>query len=155
MTLDAEKQALLERIDDVRNRVLNLVEGLDPELVIHPDSGWCLRDVLAHVTAWQREAVEAGRAHIAGGPELPVRYIPRFNQDAYEESRQLSTEEIFAAWREVYDDLKDVVRSAPTDRWNVEFVNSWGARGTLAELVRSILSHDAEHVAEIRRALGE
>jgi DinB superfamily len=155
MTLEEEKQALIEAIDYVRDRLNALIDGVDPDVVIHPASGWRLRDVLAHIAAWQREAVAAGRAHIAGEPEIPRQYIPRFNQETYEAWKEVDPQEVRAALWAVYDDLKDMVRHAPDECWDVEFVNSWHSQGTLTQHVRAILSHDAEHVSEIWQALSE
>jgi hypothetical protein len=153
MTLEDDKAALIERIDYVRDRIAALIEGVEPDTVIHDGSGWRLRDVLAHIAAWQGEAVAAGYSHIAGQGELPRRDIARFNQAAYEEWARLGAPDVLDAWQAVYDDLKDMVRRAPAEAWTDEFVYPWSEKGTLATLVRSILSHDAEHVAEIRAAL--
>jgi hypothetical protein len=155
MTLDDKKQALSNQIDDVRDSLSTLINGVDPNVVIHQDTGWRLHDVLAHILAWEQDAVEACRGHIAGEPDMPMRDIPRFNDAAYQEWRGRAWSEVYAAWWGVYDTLKDVVTRIPADRWDVEFVNSWGAMGTLAFTVRAILAHDAEHIVQIREALGE
>jgi len=155
MTLEAEKQALFEKIDYVRDRISELIDGVDPNLVIHSASGWRLCDLLAHITSWQREAVAAGLAHVAGQPEIPRQNVMAFNEASYKQWQSLSQQQIYADWLSVYEELKDVVRRAPAETWQEEFVYSWGQQGTLATLVRSILSHDAEHVAEIQRALNE
>lgn len=154
MALEDETAALIERIDYVRDRVAALIEGVDTETIIHPASGWSLRDILAHIAAWQREAIAAGDAYLAGKGDTPLRDIHRFNQEAHEDSRRVSTQEVLDDWRAVYEALKDLVRRAPVDTWAGEFVFPWGERGTVATLVRSILSHDAEHAAEIRAALN-
>jgi hypothetical protein len=155
MTLEDEERALNETIDRMRDRISALIDGVDPNLVIHQASGWRLRDLLAHIAAWEQEVVAAGKAHIAGEPEIPRQNIPRFNEKAYEKWKGMADQQVHAAWLAVYDDLKDVVLRAPADRWEVAFVNSWGADGTLPQHVHAILAHDAEHVDEIRRALGE
>ena len=149
MTLEEQKQSLIDAIDHVRNRLRTLIEGVDPDLVIHPASGWRLRDVLAHIVAWEREAVAAGKAHSEGKPEIPRQDISRFNQEAYEAWKEVDPQEVKTAHRAVYDELIDVVQRAPAERWGVKFVNSWSARATLDQHVRGILSHDAEHIAEI------
>ncbi len=155
MSLQDEKQALIRAIDDMRDRIGALIDGVDPNTVIHPASGWRLCDLLAHIAAWEQEAIAAGKAHIAGEPEIPRQVIPRFNQEAYEKWKGVEPQAVRAAWLAVYDDLKDVVLRAPAERWKVEFVNSWSLQATLAAHVRAILAHDAEHLAEIRRALSK
>src|SRR5262245_18194606 len=134
MTIDDKKQALIEKIEDARRAFSSLIEGVDPVLVIHADSGWRLYDILVHVAAWEREAVAAGRAHIEGEPELPLQNIPKFNHDSYEAGKHDDVQKVRADWESVYDELIDVVNSAPDDVWFKKFIYSWGERGTLANL---------------------
>ena len=155
MSMQDEKAALIEQIKHVREVIGGLINDVDPNLIIHADSGWRLRDILVHVTAWEQEAIAAAEAHIGGGPELPLQNIPKFNQDAYEGGRQADAQSVQDAWLMIYDDLIDVVTRAPEESWDIEFICTWGELGTLAQLVRSILSHDEEHAAEIRRAINE
>jgi hypothetical protein len=154
MPLEDEKQSVIERIDRVRDRLKAVIDGVDPDALIHQESGWRLRDVLAHIVAWQHEAIAAGKAHISGQPELPIPNMDRFNQEAYEAWKGRDYQEIYAAWLAVYEELKEIVQRAPADRWNVEFTNSWSFRGTLAQHIQSILAHDIEHREEIEGALA-
>jgi hypothetical protein len=153
MTLADQKQTLLDKIDRVRDQICAVIEGVDPDTIIHQESGWRLRDMLAHIVAWQEEAIAAGLAHIGGDAGIPFKNISSFNADAYEAWKDIDYSEIYDSWLAGYAALKEIVERAPDELWDVEFINSWRLVASLAGHVHSILAHDIEHRDEIRDAL--
>src|SRR5256885_7218978 len=90
-----DKQRLLRRLDKAWAALKESYAGLsDPRLTEPGVTGdWSVKDILAHVTTWEREALKHLPLIIAGGrPPRYVSYggIDAFNAKMTEEKRGLS-----------------------------------------------------------------
>src|SRR5437773_4295429 len=93
-----DKQRLLRRLDKAWAALKASYAGLsDPRLTEPGVTGdWSVQDILAHVTAWEREALTHLPLILAGGrPPRHVRYggIAAFNATMTDEKRGLSLAE--------------------------------------------------------------
>lgn len=110
-----KKTELIEAMRRDRAALDTLVGALDDAQLTQPalDAGWSVKDVLAHVSAWERlcaswlEDVAHGRM-----PERPeVRDVDGTNAREYERARDLPRREILAASRRSYEAILDSVRA--------------------------------------------
>ena len=97
----------------------------ESELLIPGVTGrWSVRDIIAHVTWWEEEALEHLPLVLQGGrpPRYSVRYggIDAFNALMTEKRRRLSLHEVLRLHDEVHRRLIDYVRAAPEELLTTE-----------------------------------
>ncbi len=113
-----DKQRLLRRLDKAWAALKESYAGLsDPRLTEPGVTGeWSVKDILAHVTTWEREALKHLPLIIAGGrPPRYVSYggIDAFNAKMTEEKRGLSLSEVLRQLEDTHGHLIDFVRRTP------------------------------------------
>jgi uncharacterized protein (TIGR03083 family) len=108
-TLDAAWTALQESYAGLTDLQLE-----EPGVV----GDWSVKDILAHVTIWEQEALRYLPLIMEGG--TPPRYktyggIDAFNARMIEERRGLSLSEVRAQLEETHEQLVDFVANVPMD----------------------------------------
>jgi hypothetical protein len=114
----AHQHRLLRRLDKAWAALTESYAGLsDPRLTEPGVTGdWSVKDILAHVTTWEEEALKHLPLILAGGrPPRYVRYggIDAFNAKMTEEKQGLSLSEVLRQLEETHGRLLDFVRRAP------------------------------------------
>jgi uncharacterized protein (TIGR03083 family) len=111
-------QRLLERLDAAWAALSASYAGVSDSQLVEPGvvDDWSVKDVLAHVTSWEEEALKHLPLIIAGG--TPPRYaaqggIDAFNARATEAGRRLSLAEVLRRRDETHARLLDFIRSQP------------------------------------------
>ena len=83
--------------------------------------GWSVRDIIAHVTSWEQEALTYLPLILAGGkpPRYSVTYggIDAFNAQTTEQKRNLSLSEVLLQRDDTHRQLIDFIQSAPEDQF--------------------------------------
>lgn len=115
------KDQLLTRIDDAWRDFEASYAGLSEAQLLIPNvtGAWSVRDIIAHVTWWEEEAL----AHLPlirdGGrpPRYSVKYggIDAFNAMMTEKRRALSLREVLRQHDAVHARLVDYIGEAPDD----------------------------------------
>jgi hypothetical protein len=117
------RQQLLDRIDHAWSALQQSYAGLsDAQLIIPGVTGdWSVKDLLAHITIWEEEALKYLPLIMDGGrpPRYSVTYggIDAFNAQMVERRRSLSLREIQERQDATHARLIDVVRAAPEDQF--------------------------------------
>ena len=145
-----DRAQLLGRIDRAWNSLRESYAGLsDSELLESGATGsWSVRDIIAHVTWWEEEALKHLPGILSG--ERPPRYsvayggIDAFNAMMTEKRRGLSLPDVLAQRDEVHRRLIEFVRSAPDD----QIVRETRFRRRLR---LDTYGHYPKHAAAIRR----
>ena len=60
------KKHLLENITETHSAILTILEGINLELRVYADTDWRIRDILGHITTWDREVTKSLRAFLNG-----------------------------------------------------------------------------------------
>src|SRR5574341_1688067 len=108
---------LLKRLDRAWADFEESYAGLSDAQMLEPgvQGQWSVRDILAHVTTWEEEALKHLPLVLAGGrpPRYSVTYggIDAFNALMTERKRGLSLPEVRRHQDEVHRRLRDYVRS--------------------------------------------
>jgi uncharacterized damage-inducible protein DinB len=154
MTAD-EKKRLLDLLANAHSVLHTTLEGIDPELCVHTDSGWRIRDIIGHIATWDREVVKSLSAFRAGTEySIPDLDEDVFNQQAALVQQELTAQQVIAEWEQARDDLKAVVQEMSSAQYPGNLLYPWGdERGSIAQLVEFIVEHDAEHRDEIVKAI--
>jgi hypothetical protein len=121
-----DRRQLLQRLDKAWLEFKESYAGLSDSQVLEPgvQGRWSVRDILAHVTTWEEEALTHLPLILKGGrpPRYSTKYggIDAFNALMTERKRQLSLSEVRRQLDEVHGRLLDFVRRAPDERFTRE-----------------------------------
>ncbi|CUS03236.2 conserved protein of unknown function [Candidatus Promineifilum breve] len=115
------RQQLLNKIDVAWTALQASFHGLSAAQLTQPGvtGDWSVKDILAHVTTWEEEALHH-LPHIREG-KRPPRYadlyggIDAFNALKTEENRRRSLDEVMARFEEVHARLVATIETAPDD----------------------------------------
>lgn len=119
------KEALFRRIDAAWRELQDALEGLSEEEMTAPGAvgEWSVRDLIAHVTTWEEEALKALPVILEGGP-LP-RYasqggIDAFNARQQEAKRGLSLQRLAMEMNATHQRLLALLDRAPEQAYAQE-----------------------------------
>ncbi len=121
-----DRRRLLQRLDTAWFEFKGSYAGLSDSQIMEPgvQGRWSVRDILAHVTTWEEEALTHLPVILQGG--RPPRYstthggIDAFNARMTERKRHLSLSEVRRQLEEVHGLLIDYVRRAPEELFTRE-----------------------------------
>ena len=119
------RQQLLNRLDTAWVQFQASYAGLpSARLVEHGVAGdWSVKDIIAHVTWWEEEALRHLPLIIAGGPpRYSVVYggIDAFNAMMAERKRDLSLSDVLKQQNDTHERLIDLIRNVPEDQFTRE-----------------------------------
>jgi len=116
------RRHLLQRLDTAWGAFEESYAGLSDAQLMKPGvtGDWSVRDILAHVTTWEEEALTHLPLILEGGtpPRYSVRYggIDAFNARMTEQKASLSLAAVRRQLDETHRRLIDFVRRAPDDQ---------------------------------------
>ena len=114
-----DRRQLLKRLDKAWVAFNESYAGLSDVHLMEPGvtGAWSVRDILAHVTTWEEEALKHLPLILKGGtpPRYSVRYggIDAFNARMTEQRRSLSLAEVRAQLAATHGRLVDFVQGVP------------------------------------------
>jgi hypothetical protein len=116
-----KRQRLLERIDTAWQQFQDSYADLPDERLMEPGviGDWSVKDIIAHVTWWEEEALTHLPLIVAGG--RPTRYsqtyggIDAFNALMHERKRNLSLAAVRAEADDTHQRLIGYIESVPED----------------------------------------
>jgi hypothetical protein len=120
------RQQLLERLDTAWTTFKESYAGLsDAQILEHGVTGnWSVRDIIAHVTTWEEEALKHLPLIIKGGrpPRYSITYggIDAFNALTTDQKRDLSLSDIRRQQEEIHRELIRYVQSVPEEYFTLE-----------------------------------
>jgi hypothetical protein len=121
-----DRRRLLQRLDKAWLEFKESYAGLSDWQILEPgvQGKWSVRDILAHVTTWEEEALTHLPLILEGGrpPRYSTTYggIDAFNALMTERKRDLSLSEVRRQLNEVHGRLIDYVRRAPEELFTRE-----------------------------------
>ncbi len=151
------KENILKRLSDSHTELEQTLEGLDLELVIHPDTGWSIRDILGHIATWDRVLIHTIQTFLEGSEYVIPGMVgdeTDYNAQKVEEQRKLSSSVLLKEWNQAREDFRTIVQQIPTDKFFDELAFPWGdERGSLPLMIEYMIEHNGEHQAEILQAI--
>ena len=116
------RQRLLVRLDKAWRAFKESYAGLSDSELLQPGvtDAWSVRDIIAHVTTWEEEALRHLPLILEG--KRPPRYsvvyggIDAFNARTTEQKKNLSLPEVFRNQEDVHLRLIELVEAAPEDQ---------------------------------------
>ena len=114
-----DRRQLLKRVDEAWEGFNESYAGLSDVQLMEAGvtDAWSVRDILAHVTTWEEEALTHLPLIVKGGtpPRYSVRYggIDAFNARMTEEKRSLSLSEVREQLAATHGRLVELIQSVP------------------------------------------
>ncbi len=120
--LTTDRSQLLKRLDEAWQAFKESYAGLSDSELMEPGvtGAWSVRDIIAHVTWWEREALRYLPLILNG--ERPPRYsalyggIDAFNAQMTAQKQDLSLSDVLRQQDETHSRLIDLIQSAPEDQ---------------------------------------
>ena len=116
------KARLLKRLESAWASLRESYAGLSEAEMLEPGvtGAWSVRDIIAHVTWWEEEALTHLPLILAGGrpPRYSVKYggIDAFNAQMTEQRKGLSLAEVLQQRDDVHQRLSALIQSVPDDQ---------------------------------------
>src|ERR1700682_1569184 len=87
------KKVLLESIRSERARLMEAIEGLSDAALLEPGvvGDWSIKDILAHLSAWERRLAQRVTGQPENGSDLGT---PAFNEQVYRAHRSHSVAQV-------------------------------------------------------------
>jgi DinB superfamily len=151
----------IEQLDTTRAELLELIDGIDQAALDRKGvlGAWSVKNMLAHIAAWEAWVVQALPGRLASGttpPDLAQRLVDEDASNAEEvaEREELTPEEQLMELERNRAELLAFVRGL--DEAALARSNLWDAwPGTLPEyLLDALRDHEAAHVQELRTRLA-
>lgn len=151
----------IDNLEATRAELLSLLGGLDSATLDHKNivGSWSIKNVLAHLAAWEDWVVQALPPRIATGttpPDFRERAAneDRFNQIEVAEREELTPDKQLMELERVRAELLAFVRQlGPGAAARPQPWDTWP--GTLPEyLIEALRDHEAEHIDALRAALA-
>ncbi|HXV42581.1 MAG TPA: ClbS/DfsB family four-helix bundle protein [Anaerolineae bacterium] len=120
------RQQLLQKLDKVWAEIKASYAGLSDSQLTEPGvtGDWSVKDILAHVTTWEEEALKYLPLIIKGGrpPRYSIKYggIDAFNAQMTEQKRSLSLSEVLRQLDEIHRRLIAYIQSVPEEQFTQE-----------------------------------
>jgi Protein of unknown function (DUF1706). len=121
-----DKQQLLKQLDKAWAAIKESYAGLSDAQMTEPGvtGNWSVKDILAHITTWEEEALKYLPLIIEGGrtPRYSVKYggINAFNAQMTEQKRGLSLSDVLKQLDETHRQLNDYIHQAPEEQFTRE-----------------------------------
>jgi hypothetical protein len=144
------KKLMIEHLNHTYSKLCDTLDSVDPTMVVHPESGWRVQDIVGHLAAWYRERIMALQAWQAGQEYLIPNYdTTSYNQRAYEARRHLSYSKIAAEFQSAHEELIAILQQIPEDYFSETIRYPWGETGMIGHLIERLIVHEREHLHEI------
>ena len=144
-----KRERLEERLESRWQELHDAFDGLSNDALMEPGvvGPWSVRDVLAHVTTWDEEALKALPIIVQGGrvPRYSTLYggIDAFNAQVQERKTGLSQEQVLTELEETHQSLLAYLESVPDSAFAKE-------NRFLRRLRQDTYGHYREHTEHIR-----
>jgi hypothetical protein len=117
-----KKSKLLQNLDTAWTELQSSYAGLSDEEMVQPCTigEWSIKDIIAHVTSWEDEALKHLPTILAG--KRPLRYsvtyggIDAFNAQVMAQKKTLSLTEILRQRDETHHQLIDFIQQVPEEQ---------------------------------------
>ncbi len=145
-----DRSQLLKRLDKAWEAFTESYAGLSDTELLEPGvtGAWSVRDIIAHVTWWEEEALKHLPLILSGGkpPRYSVTYggIDAFNAQMTEQKGKLSLSEVLQQQDDAHRRLIDFIQQAPED----QFIRETRFRHRLR---LDTYSHYPKHTQAIRK----
>jgi hypothetical protein len=150
-------ESLVRQLERTQYEGMATLSELDPEVMVYADSGWKVKDIIAHLVAWDEPTVKCFQAYAEGGEYSIIGYqdVEDFNWSEYDKRYALPYTEIYALWNAARTRIKEIVATLSPEQLAGNMRYPSGNLGNCAQLVREVWEHQQMHFDDIMAALNQ
>lgn len=117
MSEEMDKLTFVNNVQEAREEWRSLLAEVDKSRMTEPGlpGGWSVKDVIAHITWYEREMIGMLKTMALEGSELWHLPQDERNVPIYEENRDRPLEEVLSEAEQVYDQLFEAIASLSED----------------------------------------
>ena len=122
---------------------------------------WSIKDLMAHITAWEKLAMDRINTTITGSPlKYPVisgeQFVDEFNRQVYETNRNVPLDEVQSDFLNTHERFMDQIISLDNQLLSDKLPFDWAGNLTVQLVISSNTHwHYVEHVESIEKWLEE
>jgi len=151
-----DKRKLIERFNNLHQELIDLVSKVpikDREIVVFDK--WSLKDVLIHITAWNENDISRFNTIMEDGDPVVtwIDDLDKFNEEVVTQTRSLPWETVFNNFVESGNNLVEVARQFPSQKWSVT-VDPKKEMSIEDDFGYSIEHYEKEHIPQIKSFLN-
>lgn len=160
MNLTERKHLIHDHLIRTREATLELVGQMDMHDWDRPvqtaEGGWTVKQMLLHLATSESGQIKTGQAIAAGQPTVPDDFdLNRYNKRQIEKNQDKQPPEILFSMAESHQKLLAFLDTVTADDLEKRGRHGRGDVISLDQLFYRIGEHEAEHMAEIKLALGK
>lgn len=158
---DADKHALVDRLNATRNELLAIVRDLPADLRLAPvlDDNWSTKDMIGHIASWENRLLTLAQMLINGeGDKIEwigdEETLQAWNRSAYLHKREFTWEETIRELALIREELLwNLGWSTPEQLFAEHTLD----RGTVSPvgMIEGVIEHDVEHTDQLRSWLED
>jgi hypothetical protein len=145
-TMEITAEAISQRIENDYADIVRLYRSVPVTAVEEAGlpNGWSVKDVLAHIAAWDwRYASLLEAAHDTNAPLQAKPDIDALNRETYQERAGWGWEEVEYDFHAAHQSMIEAIRQFPAARLNDDFVQ--------ANIAEETWEHYAQHLPDLQR----
>ena len=159
-----DKASLLAMIQSDRAQLDKLLATLSAEQMCQAtlENQWSVKDVLAHIAAWEQRCVGWIQAGLRGErPDKPDtgftwEVVDKLNEQTFRENQERPLDDIQAAYRQAHQQILEQAQAlSEDDLMNPQRFAWTDGRNLVPYIAANTYEHYQEHVEQIRGWLGE
>jgi uncharacterized damage-inducible protein DinB len=149
------RQALIAATESTRAQLNAALEGLTPEQMLSPGAAgdWSVKDILAHITAWEVELLtilgKVKRGQKPGKTQWTDAEVEAQNARWHAEYRDRALERVLDDYHGVHKQILRLVAGL-TEAELAAPVTWWRSRPLYDFFMRYATAHEAEHLLELQ-----
>jgi hypothetical protein len=160
MTLSDRKRVLHDHLNHTREAVLELIGQLQPadwdKVVQSTEGGWTVKQALLHIATSEAGQIRTGQAIAADQPTVPDDFdLNRYNARQIQKNQEKQPPEVLFGMAESRQKLLAFLEEVPEEALDKRGKHARGDVISLEQLFFRIGEHEADHAAEIKRALAK
>ncbi len=119
------------------------------------DGGWSVKDVLAHISAWERRMISWVGSHLRGEePAVPLPWdVERMNAETYALVKDKPLAEVLEEFRQSYWDSLALAESLSEEQLQTVYSDTWPMGPLWTGVAANTNWHYKEHRTDIQRWL--
>ncbi len=123
------KPELLQCIRVERDLLEETLARLTPDQMLQPgvDGEWSVKDVLAHISAWERRMLSWLGSHLRGEPpDVPLPWdVERMNAETYAQVKDKPLADVLEEFRQSYRESLALAESLTEKQLQTEYTDTW------------------------------
>ena len=158
MELSERKHLIHDHLIRTREELLEVIGQMETADWDRPaqsaEGGWTVKQAMLHIATSETGQINTGKAIAAGQPTVPDDFdLNRYNNRQVEKNKDKQPAEILFGMAESRQKLLTFLAEVPEDALDKRGRHARGDILSLEQLFYRIGEHEAEHAAEIKRAL--